>query len=65
MNIKKIFQTRKNLESRLVCLEHEIAILKDQNRRLHFSVDILLANSLRNESGVKPDDDSKHRKKVA
>ena len=43
MNIKKFFQTRKRVESRITKLEKEVEILKDQNRRLHFSVEILLS----------------------
>ena len=43
MNIKKFFQTRKLTESRITKLEREIEILQDQNRRLHFSVEILLS----------------------
>jgi len=46
MNIKKFFQTRKHIESRITKLEKEVEILQDQNRRLHFSVEILLSRMI-------------------
>ena len=46
MNIKKLFQTWKHTESRITKLEREVEILQDQNRRLHFSLEILLARAV-------------------
>ena len=46
MNIKKLFQTWKYTESRITKLEREVEILQDQNRRLHFSLEILLARAV-------------------
>tara|TARA_Y100000589_G_C27024957_1_gene576534 strand:+ start:737 stop:934 length:198 start_codon:yes stop_codon:yes gene_type:complete len=46
MNIKKLFQTWKYAESRITKLEREVEILQDQNRRLHFSLEILLARAV-------------------
>ena len=65
MDIKKIFQTRKGLESRILRLEREIEILKDQNRRLYFSVDILLAASMGNNEDSSSKLNSKTHRKVA
>ena len=65
MDIKKIFQTRKGLESRILRLEQEIEILKDQNRRLYFSVDILLAASLDHNEDSGSDLSPKAHMKVA
>lgn len=65
MDIKKIFQTRKGLESRILRLEREIEILKDQNRRLYFSVDILLAASLDHNENSGSNLNPKAHRKVA
>lgn len=65
MDIKKIFQTRKGLESRILRLEREIEILKDQNRRLYFSVDVLLAASMGNNEDSSSKLNSKTHRKVA
>ena len=63
MNIKKFFQTRKHIESRITKLEKEVEILQDQNRRLHFSVEILLSRivSEKREISQSPNDQEQNQ----
>ena len=63
MNIKNFFQTRKHIESRITKLEKEVEILQDQNRRLHFSVEILLSRivSEKRELSQSPSDQEQNQ----
>ena len=65
MNIKKFFQTRKLMESRITKLEREIEILQDQNRRLHFSVEILLSRIVSEKRELSQSQTNEERNQVA
>ena len=65
MNIKNFFQTRKNVESRITKLEREIEILQDQNRRLHFSVEILLSRIISEKRDLSETQTDEERNQVA
>ncbi len=65
MNIKKFFQTRKLTESRITKLEREIEILQDQNRRLHFSVEILLSRIVSEQRELSRSQSNEEQNQVA
>ena len=65
MNIKKFFQTRKLTESRITKLEREIEILQDQNRRLHFSVEILLSRIVSEQRELSQSQGNEEQNQVA
>ena len=65
MNIKKFFQTRKLTESRITKLEREIEILQDQNRRLHFSVEILLSRIVSEQRELSQSQSNEEQNQVA
>lgn len=65
MNIKKFFQTRKLTESRITKLEREIEILQDQNRRLHFSVEILLSHIVSEQRELSQSQGNEEQNQVA
>ena len=65
MNIKKFFQTRKLTESRIAKLEREIEILQDQNRRLHFSVEILLSRIVSEQRELSQSQSNEEQNQVA
>ncbi len=53
------------MEARITKLEREIEILQDQNRRLHFSVEILLARVVSEKRALSEGKDSEERNQVA
>ena len=65
MNIKKFFQTRKLTESRITKLEREIEILQDQNRRLYFSVEILLSRIVSEQRELSQSQSNEEQNQVA
>ena len=65
MNIKKFFQTRKLTESRITKLEREIEILQDQNKRLHFSVEILLSRFVSEQRELSQSQSNEEQNQVA
>ena len=65
MNIKNFFQTKKRVESRITKLEKEVEILKDQNRRLHFSVEILLSRIISEKRDLSPSQSNEEQNQVA